>query len=374
MQRILYLTDSLMAGGTEQQLVELLTRLDRRRFEPHVVCLYGSQVGRSLHFLSSLRQMNIPVTLLDLGWSFIDKLTGVANITREVWRIRPQIVQAVNYHSNLLIRLARPLLPSAIRLVGCIYVEYTPKQLFYERLSSCLCAALICNSPTIESQLRTLVPAARLHRILNGIDLQRFTRNPDPLLRARIAPQARRILLFMGRVTQQKAPCLLIEAIGRLKQRDQLPIGTIIWIVGEVETAQPFEAAVRDSGLERIITCFPPTAQPEVFYHAADVVILPSLWEGLPNVMLESLASGRPVIASQAANSAGVVQPEANGWVFPTGDVEALAEVVHQALRLSDRELASMRTNCQQSVDAYAVEVMVQRYEALYDSLLSTRS
>ncbi len=318
--------------------------------------------------------MNIPVTLLDLGWGAADKIAGIEQIIGEVRRLCPQIIQAVNYHSNLLMRLARPFLPCSTILIGCVYVNYTPKQLFYERLSSRLCTAIVCNSPAIESQLRPFVPSLSLYRIANGIDLQRFAHNPDPTLRTRLAPQAHRILLFMGRVTHQKAPYLLIEAVGLLKRRNQLSARTLIWIVGEIETSQIIEDVTHGCELDGIVTCFPPTTQPEMFYHAADITVLPSLWEGLPNVMLESLASGHPVIASQASNAAGVIQSETNGWVFPTGDVETLAEILRNALLLSDGELRMMSIVCQQSVREYAVEAMVRSYEALYASLSSARS
>lgn len=72
MPRILYVTDSLMPGGIESQLTDLITRLDRTRFEPHVLCLYGPRV-RSLHFAPQIRAASVPITTLDLGWSALDK-------------------------------------------------------------------------------------------------------------------------------------------------------------------------------------------------------------------------------------------------------------------------------------------------------------
>ena len=93
-----------MAGGTEHQLVTLISQLDRQRFTPYVVCLYGEHAGRSLHFLEELQKLDVPVLLLDLDWGARDKLHGLFAIARIVWRIRPHIVQAVNYHSNLLLR------------------------------------------------------------------------------------------------------------------------------------------------------------------------------------------------------------------------------------------------------------------------------
>ena len=67
MIRIVYITDTLMAGGVERQLVELVTRLDRNIFEPHIVCIYGRRAGRSSHFVRNLVEAHIPVSILDAG-------------------------------------------------------------------------------------------------------------------------------------------------------------------------------------------------------------------------------------------------------------------------------------------------------------------
>src|SRR5215468_939275 len=109
-----------MAGGTEHQLVALVSRLDRHRFAPYVICLYGERAGRSLHFFRELQELDVPVSLLDMDWSVWDKAGAVVRLSREVRRIHPHIIQAINYHSNLLMRLARPFLPCNVKLIGCI--------------------------------------------------------------------------------------------------------------------------------------------------------------------------------------------------------------------------------------------------------------
>ncbi len=374
MQRILYVTDSLMAGGVEHQLVELVTRLDRQRFEPFVVCLYGERAGRSLHFMETLRRQNIPVFVLDLDWSRRDKLIGLVMLMRLVWRIRPHIVQAVNYHSNLLMCLARPALPGSLKLIRCVYMVYTPKQLLYDRLSRWLCSAVVCNSPQILRQLNANRLACRMVMIPNGIDLERFVCHPDAELRARAAPQARRVLLFMGRMAEVKALPSVVQALGILKERKGLPPGVAFWIVGEFEdeTVQvEINRLVEYFDLFDVVFQFPPTQTPEAYYAAADVTVLVSRSEGLPNAVLELLAAGRPVIVSDAANASGVIQPGVTGWVVPAGDVSQLADTLSMVLVMSDAELGAMRPACQRAAAPFAVENMVRCFEALYCSLMA---
>lgn len=361
-----------MAGGTESQLVELVTRLDRDCFAPHVLCLYGARAGKSLHFLQALQENDVPVTVLDLSLTFWGKLRGIVEIARYVWCVRPDVIQAVNYHSNLLMRLARPLLPRMVRLVGCIYVEYTAKQLQYERLTSWLCAALVCNSEPLQRQVAGAVRASLVECIPNGIDVGRFADADGEAVRQAFAPGAGRVLLFLGRIARQKAPHLLVEALGAMKREGMLLDDVKLWIVGELEHIDEqarIDEVVMRYALEDAVVQLPAMVNPEAFIAAADVVALPSLWEGLPNVMLEALAAGHPVFASEAANAAGVVRHGVNGWVVPTGDVEALAAVLRDVMMVSDADLTAMREECQVSVQPFAVEAMVRRYEALYERL-----
>lgn len=367
-QCILYCTDSLMAGGAEQQLFELVTRLDRQRFEPYVVCLYSRRARRSLHFLDSLRAHNIPVIVFDIDWSLGAKLMGVARLVYEIWKIRPHIVQAINYHSNLLLRLARPFLPPLF-LIGCVFVEYTRKQLLYERLSNWLCTAVVCNSLQLKEQLLLSAPHPHISVVPNGVDIQRFSAGFA-------TSQSGYVLLMVGRIAKQKAPHLLIEALGILRERGNLPCDIHLWIVGEREDAEAqalVDKAIVRYCMEDCVFQYPPTLSPEAYYRLADIVVLPSLWEGLPCVVLEALAAGRPVIVSEAANSTGIVVNGANGWVFRTGDAEQLAEVLSYVLNLPSSILETMSKDCRESAIPYDVKLMVDKYAQLYGSL-SARS
>lgn len=363
-----------MSGGVERQVTELVTRLDRTRFEPQLICLYGPKAGRSLHFLPQIEAAEIPVHLLDLGWGAKDKLRGWQSLTSLAWQVRPHIFHAVNYHSNLLSRLDRPLMPPRLRLIGAVRTEYTPKQLRYEQLSWCLCATIVCNSPHLQKQLteQAKVPASRVLMIRNGVDTERFSQNPQPDLRENIVPNTRRVLVMLGRVTRQKSPHLLAQALGLLKARQQLPADLKVILVGEHEDEAiqtELDNAIRQYQLEGVIRQFGQTSHPEAYYHAGDVTILASLWEGTPNVALESLAAGRPVVISEAANAAGVITQNETGWIVKTGDVAHLTETLHHVLNLPDATLATMQQNCLRRAADFSMPRMVTTYENLYQRL-----
>ena len=372
--RILYVTDLLLAGGIERQLTELVIRLDRSRFEPHILCLYGPRTGRSLHFAEQLQAANIPVHVLDLTPSPAAKLRGLLLIAWETWKLHPHVLHAVNYHSNLLSRLARLMLPPRTRLLGSLRTEATAKQLLYERVSGWACWRIVCNSPHLQRQLidQAHISASKVDYIPNGIDTDRFASSPDPALSQQLRTNASAVLAMFGRISEQKSPYLLAQAVGLLTEQGQWPANARVLIVGERESVVQqtwLEAAISHHGLSAIVEQFPQTSQPQTFYHAADFTVLASLWEGLPNVALESLAAGRPVIISEAANAAEVITQGVTGWIVKTGDVESLANAIRTALNTSPEAMSTMRIACVARAGDFAMAKMVAAYESLYARL-----
>lgn len=380
MTRILYVTDSLIAGGIESQLVELIRRLDRDRFEPHVLVFYKMPT-HSPHFLPQLREAGVPVTTLDLGWGARDKLEATRQIIAQTWRLRPQIVQAENYHANLLTRAARPFMPLATKLIGTHRGVYTPQQLRYERLEHRFCDAIVASAAHLRHQLidDASAPAERVVVIPNSIDVARF-RGADARgaeLRARIAPDARRVFVSMGRISDQKRMHLIGEALGLLR-REGYPLDDVrVFIVGPSQNPTyqgMLDETIAAYGLQHVLIHHAATSEPEAYFAASDASILYSIVEGLPVVVLESLAAGTPALLSEEANASAVVERNVTGWVTPTHDVAAFAQLLRRVIEMPDAELAAMKESCQAAASHYTAETLVQRYMALYDALLTAPS
>lgn len=371
MLRILYVVDSLMAGGIESQLVGLATGLDRQRFEPHIFCLYGPR-ARALHFAPQVRATNIPLYTPDLGWSAWDKVKGIAGIISTTRAVRPHIIQTEGYHANLLTRLAAPFLPPT-KLIGTVRGMHTAKQLFYERLSHWVCAQMVVNAPHLKTMLevRAGVPACKIRTIPNGISVRQYAQPCDGEVRQRLAPHARCVLLSLGRISFEKNMHWTVQALGMLKRRNLLPPDVRFLIVGPVQDAaaqQMLDEAICQDSLEAIVSQHPEATHPEDYYHACDVCVLFSPAEGLSNVSIEALAAGRPVIISEPANAAGVIEHGVTGWVVRGGDREHLAETLSYAITISDEESSRMRAACVQRAQEYGVETLVQRYTDLYET------
>ena len=107
---------------------------------------------------------------------------------------------------------------------------------------------------------------------------------------------------------------------------------------------------------------------------AADAVLLPSRWEGLPLVLLEALVRLRPVVASAVGGVPEVVEDGVSGVLVPPGDVAALAEALEQLHRKPDRAYRLGRTGGERVRAAYTWEAVVDGFEALYDEILGLAS
>jgi glycosyltransferase involved in cell wall biosynthesis len=167
-----------------------------------------------------------------------------------------------------------------------------------------------------------------------GLDKTFFERTITPL------PATPR-LVCVGRLDENKAQTILVAAARRL-----FDAGIIceIVLVGDGHMRPYVEAAIRRAGLERevIITGWASGDRVKAEITAARALVLPSLSENMPVVIMEALASGRPVISTYVGGIPELVQPGKTGWLVPAGDEIALADAMREVLVAPVDQLASM--------------------------------
>jgi glycosyltransferase involved in cell wall biosynthesis len=182
----------------------------------------------------------------------------------------------------------------------------------------------------------------------NGVEGDRFFPREQAEARRKLdLPTGRRIICFVGRLSREKAVDTLIEAMARFQADPEPPL---LVIVGNGPAEGALRARAHALGLEPLVRFVGERHHSEVpdWISACDVFCLPSLREGCPNVVLEALASGRPVVASNVGGIPELVS-EAEGRLVPPQDPQALAQALRvvlerswdpQALRASVRFLS----------------------------------
>lgn len=167
--------------------------------------------------------------------------------------------------------------------------------------------------------------------IPNGVNTSRFDVCSDEIkakLKLELSLVAdTRYLLFVGRLDEVKGLIYLVEALGRLEQSGELKFVTLL--VGDGPERNALLDRVRELGIEDKIVFVGKVGHETVpkYIHACDAFCLPSLNEGMPNVVLEALACGRPVVASRVGGVPELVD-ETNGEMVPSGDSEVLASSI----------------------------------------------
>jgi glycosyltransferase involved in cell wall biosynthesis len=177
------------------------------------------------------------------------------------------------------------------------------------------------------------VPAERTSVIYDGVDTELFSPRDRTGARAQLnLPQEGRIILFVGSLRPVKGPEHLVQAFAKLADSGTKDLRLVMVGTGPLE--QALRARVRDLGLTDRVTFAGACLHREVstWMAAADLLCLPSIDEGLPNVVLEALACARPVVASSVGGLAEVIDDDCLGTLVPPGDPDSLASALGEAL------------------------------------------
>lgn len=197
------------------------------------------------------------------------------------------------------------------------------------------CRAVVCVSEALRQKTAALgVPPERLHVVPNGVDTTRFQLQSRAACRAALGlPPDRPLLLFLGHLVPVKGPDVLLEAFAVLQQRGPGP-RPLLAVVGEGEQAASLARRARELGLEadvRFVGVVPHERVP-LWLGVCELLCVPSRQEGCPNVVLEALACGRPVIGTRVGGLPELVRNDACGILVPSEDPAALAAALRTAL------------------------------------------
>lgn len=185
---------------------------------------------------------------------------------------------------------------------------------------------LVCVSEAMSSELRRLYPAhaMKITTCLNGVDESFLS-----VSRAR-GEGASATLVSIGSLIPGKGYDVLISALGKLQPRGDVQL----LIAGDGPERPALEAQVEALGLMekvRFLGNLPPARIPS-FLSEGDVFVFASRSEGRPNVVIEALASGLPVISTRLPGVDGLVHPDENGWLVEIDDADGLAAAIDAAL------------------------------------------
>jgi glycosyltransferase involved in cell wall biosynthesis len=352
--RLLTLLPTLKGGGAERVVLNLLRHLDTDRFDPTLAVVDSRDADLTQELPPNLR-------VVDLQCSRVSR--AVPAIIRTVRTARPHVLLSTLSHLNLALAMARPLLPAGLCMVAresntlshLVLQERYPRlwraahRLFYPRLDR-----FICQSEAMRDDLcaQFRVAPDRAVVIPNPLDLERIWQAAGTRTVAGTKRPTR--LVAVGRLSPQKGFDHLLSALATCHD---LPIE--LDLLGQGPEEARLRHQIATLGLQSRVRLLGFQSNPYPSLRNADALVLASRFEGLPNVVLEALACGTPVITTPVPAALEIARG------LPPGCFEIASDFTTQALASA---LRAWMTGPRQRVAegamaAYAAPAITRRYE-----------
>lgn len=359
-------------GGAEKQLLELASNLDSSRFEVKVIAFRDGPLRKEFE------ERGVSTEVVPKKWK-IDPFL-IPRLRKKIKQGNHDIVHTYMFTANTWGRISamRLLTKGAPHLIAAersVDNWKKPIHWMFDRALSKKSECIIANANNVRRFLieEGKLPSNKIRVIHNGVDLSKFTALGDR--RNRPHPPADLTILCVGRLDPVKGQDVLLDAVADLSTG--LPDARIILVGGAVYAVEKKYKSLLEEKLIRLgltgrvtMTGFHSDTRP--FLRDADVMVLPSRREGFPNVVIEAMAAGVPVVATAVGGIPDIIDHEVSGLIVPPDDKTALSDALRRSL--TDHQLRTtliaegfLRAN------EFPIESMVRQHEVLYEEVLSSR-
>ncbi len=334
-------------------MIELIRRLDRRRWDVHVACLRTEGTWFE-HVASAARCVMFPVS----SFKRPRVLSQLRSFVRWCRANRFPIVHTVDITANIFGLPGAALAGVPVR-VGTRR-ELNPGRsapvLLTQRAAYRCAHVIVANAQAAANQLRLEhVPEHKIAVVPNGLDVGRFTTR-------RVRRPLRRVVM-VANLRPEKGHDVLIDAASHVLAR--FPEARF-QLIGAGREHQRLVALAEACGVSQAISFLGHSETIPEQLAAADVFVLPSRSEALPNAVLEAMAGGLPVVASAVGGILEVIEEGKTGLLVPAGDARALADAVSRLM--SDSALATRLGAAARAYveERYSFDRMVAAFENIY--------
>lgn len=381
--RIAFFDAYALPGGASIALRDLIARIDRDRFEPLALLPRRGALAEMLEAVDCpVEVLEPPPPLGAFGRRLVEagasaKLRAAAALARYTWTVahRLRVSEVDLLHCNQT-RAALEAGPggqlAGARVVWNVRIRERLPRLVVRFVDEC--SDLII--PLTEHDFAGLPDEAHLRGrsmvIRNAVDTERFSAGRDrTAVRARLGlTDGERVLLSAGALVRRKGHDVAIRATARVIER--VPGAKLLIAGGEPEGVEgsraELEALIARRGVGESVTLLGPRSDMPDLLAACDALVLASRCEGDPAVVLEAMATARPVVVTEPA--AAAVEDGVAGFVVPGGSAEALADAICTLLGDPARMRAMGEAGRRVVETGHDIRAMVRQYEHAWASLL----
>jgi len=365
----------LPVGGIERRLAAILPRLDKNRFDVSVVCL--RERGP---IADTLEQSGIPVHCIPFRSRWDPR--ALYRLTELMKSQRVDIVHSHMYRSNVPATVAARM--AGIRHIWCqvhnVDTWETRRQAWMDRFLSRWREGMVAVSERVKSDIgeKLGLPGGRIRVIYNGIDHERFASAQESRAGLRHDKKVTGrdiVFLFAARLVEQKRCTDFLEAFGKLHvetskfqddpDESRKPPRARAWILGDGPLMSALQSQASQLPDPTTVNFLGGKDDVERYMAAADVLVLPSTREGFSNAVIEAMAAGLPIIASDVGGNAEAVEDGKEGIIIPPLQVEGLTCAMRRML-MEHQTRSSMSAAARVKAQRFSLDTMLHETEQLY--------
>jgi len=376
--RLLHLIDSFHQGGTERQAVQLVRLLyETGRYGVHVAVLNGDGILRG-----EVDRLGIgPIEEFRLeGFHRPSTAWQLQRFVGLLRRLKIDLLHTHDFYTNIFGMAGGAAAGVRMRVASRreIDVGRTRAQRFVERRAFTAAHALVVNAEAIKRDLtRNGVPSRKIHTIYNGVDASRV----------QVAPATGRAEALGALGVAAPDDCLFVTILANLRLpikdhptflraarlvRQAVPQARFI-IAGEGELLEPMRRLGAELGLSADVFFTGPCRMVPELLSVSDVCVLSSMSEGFPNVIVEYMTAGRPVVSTDVGGAGEAIIDGSTGFLVAPGDFERMADRIIRLLPDAPQRKRMGWLGRTIALEKFSLRSQLERTEALYEKLATGR-
>ena len=360
--KVLFIISSLNMGGTELRLVDVLLNLDAKQFDPHLFVAKGKS--------SLLEKLNPNQVSIGTKWSNV--IFSIWKLGFHIWFNRPEIIWCIQ--------------PGVTSFLGQLFawISHTPVtilsihgsasqdnriDLLNKFISKIANTHFVVVSHELKKQLVKMdIPSKQITTIYNGVDIDLFYPRHKPFkLSLHKASEHQYILGTVGNLREVKGHHILIQSIKIVKERYP---NILLIIAGEGDRRSKLENMIIEYNLEYNVKLLGIQFDIPNLMRTMDIFAFSSLSEGLPNSILEAMATGLPIVSTDVGGIPELITKDV-GILVPPNDAQALADAICDLIASPNKrqllgEKARLRV-----LQNFTFRSMIREREKLFIDLLN---
>jgi glycosyltransferase involved in cell wall biosynthesis len=350
---IVHIIPTLRFGGAERMVVDLVNASDRARFRYTIIVF-----GHDMPLADQITRSDVKIEIIEKQGKLSLGFFGA--MVRTLKKIQPDIVHTHLFGGDIWGRVAAWYLR-----IPVVTTEHNINQgegmmkRFLKILTRKMSESYVACSASVRSYVQEIYGVKKSIDVIHyGVHLENLSALPAPQLE-------KQRLLILGRLTKQKGHVLVLRALANLKNYQWT-----LDIVGDGELKSEIENEIKCLDLSGRVRLQPANSNVPKIISEHDIVLMPSLWEGLGIVAMESMAAARPIIASNIGGLPELIRHKEPGFLVPPNDSDALAKMMRYVLSHTD-EAKTAANNARAYAEKHFMRArMVAAYEAVYRDAL----